>query len=413
MVKARGVFGGTAGLWLVRKKHRAKAMEGAADRSSSSSAEELSLSPPLSQPEQQQEEEEEQVSSLSLLNEEEEHAKKQSSSSWIAGDKERGRPMTANNSSADADDQLSTASSTHPFSSSLSHSSEDEEDCDSVAVGKFEKRKMDPSFTTEKKEEDPIAILSQAKRVSVSFAATNNTTKNARRRGVFGGRNRKRGFVVPVTQSRESLSSIECCPDQEVDLQQQQQQSKKRAVCASSSTSHGEQDENAVGDDESAACSNGGTSAPEQTQEAKVSSGLASSASSHHRQGSDNNDSSIFDFETSEATAAVASTVVRQQQQPGHHTSLDVARAFFEKIDADPSLLTLEQCDGRSSPTPRKPRVGTTRGKLPRAVAEREYQNYCTACRDSRVRPLPMRNFLEQRSEFFRAGEVFEGMFDD
>lgn len=96
--------------------------------------------------------------------------------------------------------------------------------------------------------------------------------------------------------------------------------------------------------------------------------------------------------------------------QPGHTTPLDVARAFFSRIDSDPSLLIVE-CS--KSPTPLRRRVTTTRGNLPSPLSKAEYQDYCNACQEANIPPLSRKLFMLQRSKYFRTDEVFDGMFDD
>ena len=123
-------------------------------------------------------------------------------------------------------------------------------------------------------------------------------------------------------------------------------------------------------------------------------------------------DDSIFDVDSETNDLSSRDRLQHPPGQDYHHTSLDVARAFFAKIDADPTLLTLEQQQDSPNPTS-KPVCSTTRGRLPRKVALAEYQIYSATCREASVPPIPMPEFLQQRSQFFRPGEVFDGMFDD
>lgn len=114
---------------------------------------------------------------------------------------------------------------------------------------------------------------------------------------------------------------------------------------------------------------------------------------------------SIFDFDKDVVT-----------QQLGSKTSLDVARQFFAQLDSDQTLLQIEDVRrGAEPPSTRKKSkvVRTTRGKLPYNVAEREYRKYCQACQSSKVKPFSLERFLKQRSEYFRVGDIFDGMFDE
>lgn len=114
---------------------------------------------------------------------------------------------------------------------------------------------------------------------------------------------------------------------------------------------------------------------------------------------------SVFDFDKDIGT-----------KQLGSKTSLDVARQFFAQLDSDQTLLQIE--DVRRCPEPPSTRkkskvVHTTRGKLPSHVAKREYHKYCQACRSSKIKPFSIERFLQQRSEYFRVGDVYDGMFDE
>jgi hypothetical protein len=114
---------------------------------------------------------------------------------------------------------------------------------------------------------------------------------------------------------------------------------------------------------------------------------------------------SVFDFDKDPVT-----------KQLGSKTSLDVARQFFAQLDSDQTLLQIE--DVRHGPEPPSTKkkskvVHTTRGKLPPNVAKREYRKYCQACQSSKIKPFSMDRFLQQRSEYFRVGDVYDGMFDE
>jgi hypothetical protein len=104
------------------------------------------------------------------------------------------------------------------------------------------------------------------------------------------------------------------------------------------------------------------------------------------------------------------------QSSEGKKPEIDIARQFFAQLDSDQTLLQIE--DVRDGPEPpsisKKSRiVKTTRGKLPLHVATEEYSKYCQACRTSKVKPFSIERFLQQRSEYFRVGDVYDGMFDE
>ena len=210
---------------------------------------------------------------------------------------------------------------------------------------------------------------------AVHGSSTIVKARGHRPRAVYGGRRTR--TILPVvgvvTESRDTMSGTDDDDDDSVDIRNENHPSKRKRICNANSEA-----------------------------ERNISHGRAG-------------DDSKFDFDQNDGTNAtigrIPDYVTRKRRQPGHRTSLDVARAFFAHIDADPTLLTLER-DGPTPPPRRRP-VHTTRGRLPTEVAQAAYQNYCAACRDATVSPLPLSAFLQQRSEFFRTGEVFNGMFDD
>jgi len=346
MVKSRGKFGGTAGLWLLRKKHRAapemtEVSTATTTKTGTNSEEALVLGP------------KDDATATAATSK-----SQRISSNSIGWDEERCRPIY-NGGGGSSDDPSTASSSITTQPSSSIHS--DDDDNESVLLG------------------------SSVKKPARNHEYQDKLSPPRRKKGVFGGR--KRTFV-PVTERRDSLSSFDDAEEEvddadeslKPDSNSSNNPQKNKRICVSSSPDL--KDDNDSDD------------------EPKLSS-----------QGS----ADVFDFEQNEkaeheAKIAVVVSTKQRQPQPGHRTSLDVARAFFAKIDADQSLLTLS-----ASPTPdrRRRKVRTTRGRLSAKVANAEYQNYCQACRDSNVKPLPMRDFLTQRSEFFRAGEVFDGMFDE
>ena len=114
---------------------------------------------------------------------------------------------------------------------------------------------------------------------------------------------------------------------------------------------------------------------------------------------------SVFDFDKDPVT-----------QQLGSKTNLDAARQFFAQLDSDQTLLQIEDVSCGPEPLSTRKRskvIRTTRGKLPSNVAKREYHIYCQACQSSKVKPFSMKSFLHQRSDYFRVGDVYDGMFDE
>lgn len=138
-----------------------------------------------------------------------------------------------------------------------------------------------------------------------------------------------------------------------------------------------------------------------------------------HFHSQESQSSSMFDFDKHQAmTGSLQKSSLQQTLQLGYQTPLDVARAFLEQLDSDQTLLNLEDvscsqetCSGKKLDT--RTVVATTRGKLSQSMAQTEYRKYCQACREANVKPFSMRVFLEQRSSCFRTGDVFDGMFDE
>jgi hypothetical protein len=107
-------------------------------------------------------------------------------------------------------------------------------------------------------------------------------------------------------------------------------------------------------------------------------------------------------------------------RQPGPQTALLVAREFFSKLDQTSLNIVTDNNNSNDNNTDpeldndcSKIPIHTRRGKLPRDLVRTEYRKYKDACRCANIRPLSQREFLHQRAEFFRPGEIFDGMFDD
>lgn len=335
MMKARrGVFGGTAGLWLLRKKHR-KGEAAARTQSTECSV---------------------------ALDDEPCRSKKES---WIGWDDERCRPVY--------NDDHSTAS-TQP-SSNNSVNGNNNSDTSITA--------SPPEYALQKSPDTPKESL-------IKMAANNNKG----RRRVFAVRKR---HYVPVTEthspspSSDASSSSEHHPSKRIRLE-----SSSSGIKSSSSSKSEFTERNGATVfvnifDASIQSKDGDKDIPKLSQESESSS--------------------VFDFEKQNEKETEPTEV----RQPGHQTSLDVARAFFEQLDSDQTLLTLEDvsCSQETRSGVKQSIVKTTRGKLPPKVAQTEYRKYCTVCRGSKVKPLPMERFLEQRGTYFRRGDVFDGMFDE
>jgi hypothetical protein len=91
------------------------------------------------------------------------------------------------------------------------------------------------------------------------------------------------------------------------------------------------------------------------------------------------------------------------------HPSLAAVRAFFAELDN----VSLIMEDASRNPSAKKNyKLRTRRCKLPKRTLQSEYAKYCHACGQS-VKPLSIQHFAEQRAQYFRRSEVFEGMFDE
>lgn len=160
------------------------------------------------------------------------------------------------------------------------------------------------------------------------------------------------------------------------------------------------------------------------SQTSLSSKASASSASTNNNNSTVSNDdnllsqesleSSVFDFDKHDAKFQNANQSSLNASSTTH-SALDAARAFFAQIDADQSLLKV---DDSSLLTEDKQhthsyKATTTRRKLSKQTAKAEYRKYCQMCRGAAVQPLPKRKYLEQRHIYFRPNEIYEGMFDD
>jgi hypothetical protein len=341
MMKARrGVFGGTAGIWLLRKKLREQKGDAPAtvalpadSRSSSKSTKDSA---------------DERVPSPS-----------KNGSTWIGWDDVRERPIYDGHSTTSTKNDDSDAS-----------------------VG------LPPSMSNGGKSHTPKELLIKTKNIA---------TKG--RRGVFVVR---KHHFVPVTETRNSPTSDESSMSSYV------HQHKRICIQSSSSSKSSARGKSIETDRKNTGSyvdtvfnditNNNGPSKP--NKKSKDGSKLSQESDSY----------SIFDFDKHQQEVEL--TEVRQ---PGYQTTLSVARAFFAQLDSDHTLLTLEgvSCCQESCSATKQSEIKTTRGKLPPKVAQAQYRKYCAVCSESKVKPLPIERFLEQRSTFFRSGDVFDGMFDE
>jgi hypothetical protein len=96
--------------------------------------------------------------------------------------------------------------------------------------------------------------------------------------------------------------------------------------------------------------------------------------------------------------------------QPSSNTSLAAARAFFERLDAQ-QTLTLD-----SSGTPLaqgKKCVRTRRAITTQSDSLREeYEQYASATKATGVEPLSLEQYAVNRSAFFRTGDMYDGFLD-
>jgi hypothetical protein len=94
--------------------------------------------------------------------------------------------------------------------------------------------------------------------------------------------------------------------------------------------------------------------------------------------------------------------------QPSSSTSLDAAKAFFERLDSQ-QKLTLDASD-----TPGRACVRTRRAVHVQSDGIRkEYEHYAAATKASGVDPLSMEQYARNRAAFFRTGDMFDGFLDE
>lgn len=355
MKARRGVFGGTAGLWLLQKKYQ---QWGAAYHDRRVSCTGTSVRD----------------------NDESFSASTNSGASRVGWDDEQCRPVY---------DDLPT-SSTH---ASPSNNSEEHDDDAALA--------------------SPPSVMkksSDASRKQMVTMTEKSSYCNGRR-GVFG--TRKRHYFVPIPESCGSITSSDNDSFTNSSRLDDRQYKRIRLELSSSLSSSNQTSEsgNSKGFKRDAAESfvvavRNDTSNSEDDNKIGWNFNAVSSKLS---QKSLSSSSSVFDFDKSQKQ--LKPTEIRQ---PGCQTSVDVARDFFAELDADQTLLTLEDESSRYEPSSGRKQsiVKTSRNKLPPKVAHSEYSKYCVVCRESDVKPLPKICFLEQRSTYFRTGDVFDGMFD-
>lgn len=328
----RGVFGGTAGLWLLQKKQRLQNEAALA----ANNAQQGDMKHRLS-------------SSQSTLTSSAELFSFQKVLPWIGCDDEQSRPHNYDHSMASAKPPSSSDSEKINFDASV-----------------------DPSPSTRKK--------SPAIKIMLTKTAK---SANKRRRGIFGVRKR-------VTNSSPSTSYLTLFPSA---------QSKRICILTSNSS----QAVDKIDADSFAGAVMGDiTNKVFSTKMKKDNDGIELSCQ-------ESVCSSVIDFKTYQDETEPS--LVRQ---PGFRTSVGIARAFFALLDADQTLLTLEHVNCSREPfSGMKRNISTRRGKLQPELAQSEYRKYSAVCLKSKIKPLPIKRFLEQRATFFRQGDVFDGMFDE
>lgn len=409
MKKGRGVFGGTAGLWLIRKKHHATTKVAITGQSVSERKDtETTIKRNCVLPSKNKNTASETVSitnnNLESWNETE---------SWIDWDEVRSRPIYSTSSSLS---RVTSATSTQQKERLVLLEDDDDDDIDD--------QNQTPLYASIKKSTHRVSTDTPEEQTSPlcspnTVAAKIQGRQRFRSKGaVYGGR--KRSAFVPVTESRDSLSA-----DDE-DLEMEENHPSKRisaTIVGINSNNNNNQAENkqtciSANENENA------VDKPTESQDGgscKVEETAQSAPTSLNTSTNQQCEDTIFNFDTTKATWTTVDETVnndaarisgRPHPRSQPRTSLDVARDFFAKIDADPTLLTLELQHDSPNPNTSRP-VYTSRGQLPRKVALAEYQIYCAACREATVTPIPMPAFLQQRSQFFRPDEVFDGMFDD
>jgi hypothetical protein len=93
--------------------------------------------------------------------------------------------------------------------------------------------------------------------------------------------------------------------------------------------------------------------------------------------------------------------------QPSSKTSVDAARAFFERLDST-QTLTLDASQSPGKPTVRtRYMVSTDSQEL-----QDEYDDYVEASRGTGVVPLSLQEYAENRSAYFRTKDMYDGFLD-
>ena len=247
-----------------------------------------------------------------------------------------------------------------------------------------------------------IATKSESLRTNVDIASINFTLKN-HKRGVFGVR--KRHFEATGSDSDTSVAMLSASSEG--------YNKKHRTRKIASSVKSTSQSDLSFISSQNHTSSFVGVECPD-------SSSAGSTGTSNTSRGTSIPNIVIADVanltQQSESTSVFDFDKNPETQQLGCKTNLDVARQFFAQLDSDQTLLQIEdvRC-GPEPPSTRKKRkvIRTTRGKLPSNVAKSEYHKYCQACQSSKVKPFSMERFLQQRSDYFRVGDVYDGMFDE
>lgn len=94
--------------------------------------------------------------------------------------------------------------------------------------------------------------------------------------------------------------------------------------------------------------------------------------------------------------------------QPSSSTSLDAAKAFFERLDSE-QQLTLD-----ASNSPGKACVRTRRAiHMQSDGIRQEYKQYAAATKACGVDPLAMEQYARNRATFFRTRDMFDGFLDE
>lgn len=100
----------------------------------------------------------------------------------------------------------------------------------------------------------------------------------------------------------------------------------------------------------------------------------------------------------------------KRVRQPTATTALDVARAYFRKLDMSPIVLEKE-----GGPSPIGRGVTRTRRKACRQnpIILQEYAHYKDTCADADVKAISLDAYLRNRSMFADQGHIYEGFFDE